>query len=234
MVLWGALVNGLAIVAGSLAGRLLKRIPEGMKNTVMNGIGLTLIVLGVQMGLKSDSFVIVLLSLVIGAVIGEWIRLEDRFTAAGLWLERRIGSGTPGAISQGFITASLVFAVGAMAILGSLDSGMKHNHDILYAKSIMDGFIAIVLTTTLGIGVLFSAVPVLLYQGLIALFATQITRLVSDELMNVIIADLTSAGGMMILGIGLNLLGVTKIKVANLLPGIIVVVALVAITEKWL
>jgi uncharacterized protein len=229
MVLLGALVNGVTVVFGTLLGRLLRRIPESMKQTVMNAIGLAIIVLGIQMGFKSINFLIVILSLVIGAVIGEWIALEDKFTAAGQWLENRIGSSEPGSISQGFITASLVFVVGAMGILGALDSGIKGNHDILYTKAIMDGFIAIILTTTLGVGVLFSAIPIILYEGAIAIFATQITRFIPDALMNNIISELTATGGIMIAAIGLNLLGITKIKVANLLPGILVAVLLVSL-----
>lgn len=228
MVLLGALVNGIAIILGTLLGRLLRRIPDSMKNTVMNGIGLAIIVLGIQMGFKSGNFLIVILSLVIGAVVGEWIDLEDKFNRAGHWLERRVGSNEPGSIAQGFVTASLVFVVGAMGFLGALDSGIKGNHDILYTKAIMDGFISIILTSTLGMGVLFSAIPVFVYEGAIALLATQITRFVPDVLMNDCITEMTAVGGIMIMAIGLNLLGITKVKVANLLPGILVAVLLVA------
>lgn len=227
MVLLGALVNGVAIIAGTLLGRLLQRIPEGMKNTVMNGIGLAVVVLGIQMGLKSENYLIVILSLVVGAVAGEWVDLDEKFTRAGDWLERKTGSSEQGSISQGFVTASLVFVVGAMAILGALDSGMKGSHEILYTKSIMDGFISIILTSTLGVGVLFSAVPVFLYEGAIALLATQITRVVPEALMNNCITEMTAAGGLMIMAIGTNLLGITRIKVANLLPGILVAVVMV-------
>ncbi|MDQ0194143.1 DUF554 domain-containing protein [Paenibacillus wynnii] len=229
MVLLGALVNGITVIVGTLLGRLLRRIPESMKETVMNGIGLAIVVLGIQMGFKSENFLIVILSLVIGAVIGELITLEDKFTSAGQWLENRIGSNEPGSISQGFITASLVFVVGAMGILGALDSGIKGNHDILYTKAIMDGFIAIILTTTLGVGVLFSAIPILVYEGSIAMLATQITRFVPEALLGNCISELTATGGIMIAAIGLNLLGITKIKVANLLPGIIIAVLLVTV-----
>ncbi|OKP74633.1 hypothetical protein A3842_20480 [Paenibacillus sp. P3E] len=229
MVLLGAIVNGIAIIAGTLLGKLLQRIPESMKNTVMQAIGLAIIVLGIQMGFKSGNFLIVILSLVIGAVAGEWIDLDEKFNRVGEWLELKIGSGEQGSLSLGFVTASLVFVVGAMAILGALDSGMKGDHQILYTKAIMDGFISIILTSTLGMGVLFSAIPVFLYEGAIALCATQITRFVPDALMSSIITEMTAAGGVMIMAIGLNLLGITKIKVANLLPGILVAVLLVAI-----
>ena len=228
MVLLGALVNGVTVIFGTLVGRLLRRIPESMKNTVMNGIGLSIVVLGIQMGFKSENYLIVIISLVVGGVNGELIALEDKFTSAGHWLENKIGSKEPGSISQGFITASLVFVVGAMGILGALDSGIKGNHDILYTKAIMDGFIAILLSSTLGIGVVFSAIPIIVYEGSIAIFATQITRFVPDALLNNCISELTATGGIMIAAIGLNLLGITKIKVANLLPGIVVAVLLVS------
>ncbi|MCA1042210.1 DUF554 domain-containing protein [Bacillus infantis] len=227
MFLLGTLVNGLLIVIGTLLGKLLHRIPESMKGTVMYAIGLAVIVLGLQMGFKSENFLIVILSLVLGAVIGEWLGLEDKLNAVGNWLERKIGSNGQGSISQGFVTATLIFVIGAMAIIGALDSGIRGDHDVLYTKSIIDGFTALILTTTLGIGVIFSAIPVVLYEGLIALFATQIDRFVPQALMDQFILEMTAAGGVMIFAIGLNLTGLTKIRVANLLPGILVTAVIV-------
>ncbi|WP_138494544.1 DUF554 domain-containing protein [Paenibacillus pinistramenti] len=229
MVLLGALVNGAAIVFGSALGRLLRRIPEGMKTTVMNGIGLAIVVLGIQMAFKTENFLVVLISLVAGGVLGEWWDVDKRFSQLGGWVERRLGAGEQGGIAQGFITASLVFVVGAMAIIGALDSGMKGNHQVLFTKAVMDGFIAVILTSTLGLGVLLSALPVFLYEGAIALFATQINRFVPQALMDGMIAEMTAAGGILIAAIGLNLLGLTKIKVANLLPAILAAVLLTAL-----
>lgn len=223
MFLMGTLVNGLLIIIGTLFGKLLHRIPESMKTTVMYAIGLSVIVLGLQMGLKSENFLIVILSLVIGAVMGEVLSLEDKLNQVGVWLEKKVGnSGGEGSISQGFVTATLIFVIGAMAIIGALDSGIRGDHDVLYTKSIIDGFTALILTTTLGIGVIFSAIPVMLYQGLIALFAAKIDQFVPQILMDQFIVEMTATGGVMIFAIGLNLTGLTKIKVANLLPGIIV------------
>lgn len=231
MFLLGTIVNGLLIIIGTLLGRLLTRIPENMKATVMHGIGLAVIVLGLQMGFKSANFLIVILSLVIGAVLGEAWKLEDKLNAAGDWLERKIGSKGEGSISQGFVTATLIFVIGAMAIIGALDSGIRGDHDVLYTKAIIDGFTALILTTTLGIGVLFSAIPVMLYQGMIALFATQIDKFIPQALMDSFILELTATGGVMIFAIGLNLIGLTKIRVANLLPGILVTGVLVTISH---
>ncbi|WP_053368614.1 DUF554 domain-containing protein [Bacillus sp. FJAT-27245] len=222
MFLWGTLVNGLLIILGTMLGKLLHRIPEGMKTTVMHGIGLSVMVLGLQMGLKSQNFLIVILSLVLGGVLGEAWALDDKLNRLGLWLERKIGANGKGSISQGFVTATLIFVIGAMAIIGALDSGIRGDHDVLYTKAIIDGFTSIILATTLGIGVMFSAIPVMLYQGTIALFATQIDRIVPAVLMDQFIVEMTATGGVMIFAIGLNLAGLTKIKVANLLPGILV------------
>ena len=231
MFLLGTIVNGLLIIIGTLLGRLLTRIPENMKATVMHGIGLAVIVLGLQMGFKSANFLIVILSLVIGAVLGEAWKLEDKLNSVGDWLERKLGSKGEGSISQGFVTATLIFVIGAMAIIGALDSGIRGDHDVLYTKAIIDGFTALILTTTLGIGVLFSAIPVMLYQGMIALFATQIDKFIPQALMDSFILELTATGGVMIFAIGLNLIGLTKIRVANLLPGIIVTGVLVTISH---
>lgn len=229
MVLLGTIVNGVCIVIGSLFGKFLHKIPERVKGTVMYAIGLAVIVLGLQMGLKSENFLIVILSLVFGAVIGELMMIEEKLNQLGNWLEKRVGSNGQGNISEGFVTATLIFVIGAMAIIGALDSGIRGDHNVLYTKAIIDGFTALILTTTLGIGVIFSAIPVFLYQGLIAIFATQIDRIIPDSLMNSFIVEMTSTGGIMIVAIGLNIAGITKIRVANLLPGILVVAIIVSV-----
>lgn len=230
MFLLGTIVNGLLIIIGTLLGKLLHRIPEQMKGTVMHGIGLAVIVLGLQMGLKSNNFLIVILSLVFGAVLGEYFDLEEKLNRLGNWLELKVGSGSgQGSIAQGFVTATLIFVIGAMAIIGALDSGIRGDHDVLYTKAIIDGFTALILTTTLGIGVIFSAIPVILYEGIIAAFATQIDRLIPQALMDSFISEMTATGGVMIFAIGLNLIGLIKIRVANLLPGIVVTAIIVAI-----
>lgn len=233
MFLLGTLVNGALIIIGTLLGKLLHRIPEEMKTTVMYAIGLSVMVLGLQMGLKSQNFLIVIISLVVGAVIGELLKLEEKLNNLGLWLEKKVGSNGKGSISEGFVTATLIFVIGAMAIIGALNSGIRGDHAVLYTKSLIDGFTSIILTTTLGIGVIFSAVPVILYEGTIALFATQIDRFVPKELMDQFIVEMTSTGGIMILAIGLNLTGITKIKVANLLPGIVVTGVIVTILYNF-
>ncbi|KIL76802.1 DUF554 domain-containing protein [Pseudobacillus badius] len=230
MVLYGSIINGLTIIFGALLGKWLNRIPEGIKGTVMQAIGLAVVVLGLQMGLKSADFLTVIISLVIGAALGELLMLDERLNQVGLWLERKIGKETDEtSVSQGFVTATLIFVIGAMGIIGALDSGIRGNHEVLLTKAIIDGVTALILTTTLGIGVMFSAVPVILYEGIIALFATQIDRFVPKEWMDAFIVEMTAAGGIMILAIGLNLLGLTKIRVANLLPSLVCVGVIITI-----
>ncbi|WP_335871913.1 DUF554 domain-containing protein [Bacillus sp. 2205SS5-2] len=229
MALIGTIVNAFSIILAALLGKLFHRIPDEVKGIVMQAISLVIIVLGLQMGFKSENYLIVIISVVLGAVIGEWLALEKKLNYVGKYIERKIGSNSTSSISQGFVTATLIFVIGAMAVLGALDSGLRGDHDILYTKSIIDGFTALILTTTLGIGVIFSAIPVFLYQGAIALFATQISSFIPDPIMEQFIIEMTSTGGIMIFAIGLNMLGVTTIRVANLLPSIAVVAMIVGI-----
>ncbi|RID82945.1 DUF554 domain-containing protein [Peribacillus asahii] len=223
MVLLGTLVNAACIAIGAIVGRFLQNIPEKVKETVMSGIGLAVAVMGLQMTFKSEQYLIVILSIVIGAVIGEWIDIEKHLNALGKWIESKMKQTEGMSVSQGFVTATLIFCIGAMSILGALDSGIRNDHTVLITKAIIDGFTAIILSSTLGIGVLFSAVPIILYEGVIALLATQIDRWIPSGLMDMFIAEMTATGGLMIAVIGLNIIGLTKIRAANLLPGILVV-----------
>ncbi|NSL52365.1 DUF554 domain-containing protein [Calidifontibacillus erzurumensis] len=227
MVLLGTIVNGVAIIVGTFLGKILHRIPEKIKTLVLQSIGLAVAILGIQMGLKSEQFLIVILSLLFGSIIGELFDLDGKLNALGLWIEKRIGTKEEGGIAKGFVSATLIFVIGAMAIIGALDSGLRGDHQVLYTKSLLDGFTSIVLTTTFGIGVLFSAFPVMIYQGFIALFATQIEKWVPAPIMDGFITEMTAAGGIMILAIGLNMLEITRVRVANMLPAILVVAVIV-------
>lgn len=230
MVLLGSFINALLIVLGAFFGRLIKNIPETMQQTIMTIIGLVIAVLGIQMGLESNNFIIIVVSLVMGTVVGEWLDLEGKFNRFGLWVESLFGKrAQKGTIAQGFVTASLIFVIGSMAIIGALDSGLRNDHDVLITKGIIDGFMAIILASTLGIGVMLSAVPVLFYQGAIALLAGVISTYIPTEALDLFIKEMTATGGVMILAIGLNIANLTKIRVANLLPAIIIVAILVAI-----
>ncbi|GEK35081.1 DUF554 domain-containing protein [Kurthia sibirica] len=234
MILLGSLINGILIVIGSLMGYFLKNIPERMKTMILQIIGLAIALMGIQMGLKSDSFIVIIISLVIGTVIGEWLDLDKGLYKLGKWIEKWFSKGeSHGQISEGFVSATLIFAIGSMAILGALDSGIRQDHSLLITKGLIDGFTAIILTSTLGIGVLLSAVPVFLYQGIIAICAGLISTLIPAVAMESFIVQMTATGGVMILALGLNMVGLTKIRVANTLPAIVVVGIIVTIQYNF-
>ena len=225
MALWGTIINAVAILAGGLLGCLLPRISDGIRRTVMQGLGLALLVLGMTMAFKSDNILIVIGSLVLGGITGELLKIDRGLDKMGKLLERFVnrfnrGKQGNGTIGEGFVTATLVYCIGAMAILGALDGGLRNNHDILYTKSMLDGISAVIFASTLGVGVLFSSIPVFVYQGIIALSASLITLIVDTAQLNVIIAEVTAVGGVLILGIGLNILEIKKVNVANLLPAL--------------
>ena len=215
----GTIVNVIAIICGSLLGLLFRKgIPENYKEIIMSGIGLSVILIGIKSALSSDQLLIVIFSVIIGAGIGEFLKIEAKLESLGSYFERRLASKSSdtGSFARGFVTASLVFCVGSMAIVGALESGLTGNHQTLYAKSILDGVTSLIFASSLGIGVLFSGVAVFLYQGAITLTAVFMKNLLVAET----ISQMTSVGGLLILAIGLNLLGITKIRVGNLLPGI--------------
>ncbi|WP_430509272.1 DUF554 domain-containing protein [Gottfriedia solisilvae] len=231
MVLLGSIVNAIAIIIGSLLGLFIKRIPERMKNLVTQSISLVIIVLGISLAMKTNQVLIVIFSLALGAVVGEWLDIEGKLDKLGQFIESKVKTKNEGSISKGFVTSTLLFCVGAMAILGALDSGLRHNHEILYTKSLMDGFLSIILTSTLGVGVLFSFLPVFLYQGFIAIFASFVPNLVTQHLLNAIIAEISGTGGILLLALGLNSLGVMKIKIGNMLPSILFALLFVCIIQ---
>lgn len=231
MVLLGSLLNALFIIIGALLGRMFKNIPESMKQTVMSIIGLAVAVLGIQMGFESSNFIIVIISLVLGTMVGEWLNFDKQFNRFGQWVETLFGKRSEQeSIAEGFVTATLIFVIGSMAIIGGLDSGLRNDHSVLITKGIIDGFTSIILASTLGIGVLLAAVPVFVYQGAIALFAGVISAYIPQEALDLFIKEMTATGGIMILAIGLNVAGLTKIRVANLLPSIGIVAILVTVT----
>ncbi len=145
--------------------------------------------------MKSEQFLVVIFSLVFGGILGEWWNWEEKLNRLGQWLEAKVSGNGQGSIAKGFVSATLLFVIGAMAIVGALDSGLRGDHSVLYTKSILDGFASVILTTTLGIGVIFSALPVVVYEGSIALLATQIERFVPKEVLDSFIAESTATGG---------------------------------------
>ncbi|MFC1867339.1 DUF554 domain-containing protein [Thermodesulfobacteriota bacterium] len=212
----GTYVNTVAIIAGSLIGLTFSRfIPKKNTGTLMHAVALAVILIGLKMAWKTDNFIIVICSLALGAVLGELLRIEDRLNGLGKWLEKRL-SKAGNNISKGFVTTTLLYCVGSMAIVGSLESGLNGNHDTLFAKSILDGLGSIVFSASLGIGVLFSAASVFLYQGLITISASFIKQFLTVE----VITEMSAAGGLLIVAMGFNMLDIVKIKVGNILPAI--------------
>ncbi|MFG6146778.1 DUF554 domain-containing protein [Halobacillus sp. B23F22_1] len=234
MAILGTIVNGICIIIGTLLGLFFTKIPERFKETVMCGVGLAVLLIGLQMGFETENIVIVLLSLLSGALIGEALHLEERLEYIGRVIERRfIKPGQTSTMAQGFITASLIFGIGAMSVIGALDGGLRNDHEILITKAVIDGFVALVLTSSLGVGVIFSVIPVVLYQGSIALLATQINRWIPQDLLDLFIVEMTATGGLLIVALALNLLKLTKIRVANLLPSLLMVGIILYIAEMF-
>lgn len=211
-------MNTLAIIAGSLAGLVVKGgIPKAYMDTVMQAIGLAVILIGLKGALGGEDLLLVIFSLAIGGVAGEFLRIEERLEHLGLWLERKL-SRVGGDISKGFVTASLLFCVGSMAIVGSLESGLTGNHQTLFAKSVLDGVSSIVFASTFGFGVMLSAGAVFLYQGLITVTAS----FIKPFLIPAVIAQMSAVGGLLIMAIGFNILEFKRIKVGNMLPAILI------------
>jgi len=212
----GTIVNALAIIAGSLLGLVFRGgIPEKYKVTIMQAISLAVILVGLNMALKTKEILLVIISLAVGSALGEFIRIEDRLENLGKFIESKFSKAGDG-IAKGFVVTSLIYCVGSMAIVGSLESGLTGNHQTLYAKSALDGIGSIIFASTLGIGVLFSSFSVFVYQGFITLSAT----LVKPFLIDTVINQMSAVGGLLIMAIGFNLLEIQKIKVGNMLPAI--------------
>ncbi len=218
----GTIVNAAAIIAGTAVGLLFRKgISESTNNTVMSGIGLAVALIGFKMAFKTENELIVILSLVLGGVIGEVLNIEGWLGRAGSYLESKVGGGE-GEVARAFVTTSLIYCVGAMAIMGALEDGLTGNASTLYAKSLLDGTSAVIFTSTMGFGVVFSSIPVFLYQGAITLAAGGLKSFLTPAMIN----EMTATGGLLIVGIASNVLGIKKIKVGNLLPAIFMAVFL--------
>lgn len=217
----GTLINCAAIILGSAVGLLFRKgMKKKISDTVMQGVGLCVLLIGLSGALETQNTLLVIISMVIGGVVGAWIDIDDKMNRLGAFAQRKLTrEGDEGnTFAKGFVTASLIFCVGAMAVVGALDSGIRGDHSTLIAKSMLDGVTSLLLASTLGIGVMLSAVPILLYQGSIALLGTVIAPFLSAE----VITEMSAVGGLLITGIGINMTLEKDIKVANLLPAIIV------------
>lgn len=208
----------MSIIAGSLIGLLFKGgISEKYNRTMMHAIGLAVVLIGVKTALKTDALLIVILSLAVGGILGELLRIEDRLEQLGNLIGNRLSKDSKG-IANGFVSASLLFCVGAMAIVGSMESGLSGDHQTLFAKSILDGISSVFFASTLGIGVIFSAASVFVYQGLITLTASFLGQFLVPD----VVSQMSAIGGLLILAIGIGLLEIKKIKVGNILPAIFI------------
>ena len=213
----GPVVNSLVIIASGLLGCFLIRgIPSRIEEIVKKAIALSIVFIGFRGALECQQVLLLIMSMVCGATLGELIDIDAFMNRLGLWAERRLGfEGKGRSFSKGFVSASMLFCSGSMAIVGSMQSGLTGNHEVLFAKSILDGAISIVFGASMGIGVVFSAIPVFLYQSSIALAAMSVKNLLTDD----IIREMSAVGSLIIAAIGFNFLGVKEeIKVANLIP----------------
>ena len=210
----GAVVNTLAAVVGGLLGSLLKRgIPERFADLVQKGLALCVLYIGIKGSLVGTNTLVTILSLVLGAILGELMNIDGAIERLGAWAQRKLSKGGS-RLGEGFVTASLLFCVGSMAVVGSLQSGLTGNHETIFTKSMLDFVSAIILASTLGLGVCLSGAFVLVYQGAIVLLARWAAPILSDY----VVAEMSCAGSLLIVALGLNMLGITKLKVANLLP----------------
>ncbi|MEE8174384.1 MAG: DUF554 domain-containing protein [Dehalococcoidia bacterium] len=229
----GIVINVAAVVAGGTLGTLLgEGLPSRIRHIIMHGVGLVTLAVGMSMAITTKNFVLVLVSIIIGGILGEWWRLEERLDGAGKWLETK-ASRFPflarGEFTKGFVTASLVFCVGPMTVLGSIQDGLSGDYTLLAVKSVLDGFSSLAFAASMGMGATFAAITVLVCQGILTLGASLFQTILTDAM----ITEMTATGGVMILGIGLLLLEIKLVRVANFLPALAVIPLLVALWEKW-
>src|SRR5664280_126173 len=214
----GATANAVAIVVGSLIGMLVgKFLKEDIRNAIFIANGLAVASIGIGMALKTGNAVIMVMALVSGVVVGELLRLEDRVNAAAESFQERLHVASGSQWAEGLVTASLIYCIGPMTIIGSIQEGLTGNGTLIYTKSILDLVISISLAAALGSGVVFSAIPVFIIQGSLTLLGSALGFLMQPYILN----ELTATGGLMVIAISINLLGLKKIKLANFLPGLI-------------
>jgi uncharacterized membrane protein YqgA involved in biofilm formation len=216
----GAIIAGTAI--GSLAG---SRLPARMRRIVLYAIGLVVLLIGFQMAVRTQNVLVVLGAILIGGIIGELLRIEERLEQLGQFFQKKFSKGSEQSIAEGFVTASLVFCVGPMAILGSISDGLSGDYRLLSIKAVMDGFASIAFGASLGWGVGLSALSILVYQGGITLFAGSLPGALNEAM----ITEMTATGGLIIIGIGIKLLDLKDLPLANFVPAIAVAPAILAL-----
>ena len=230
--LWGSIVNALAVVGGSCIGLILyyalgaakkgtSARMNGLSDAIMKGLGLCVLLIGMQGAVQTETVLMVIISIVLGAVLGHLFDLDRLVNCLGQWIEKKT-KGRFGNVADGFVNASLLFCVGAMTVVGSLNSGLSGDHTMQYTKSMLDMTSSVIFASSMGFGVLLSAIPVLVLQGGITLLAVWIEPLLTDRA----IAEMTAVGSLLIIGLAFNIMGVTKLKVMNYLPAIFLPIVL--------
>jgi uncharacterized membrane protein YqgA involved in biofilm formation len=218
----GTLINAAAVIVGSTLGLIVQsRLPKKITKITFQGIGLFTLFMGIQMALKTNQVLLMVFSIVLGSIIGELLNIEKHLNKIGEFIKSKTPAKTA-TFSEGFITAFLLFCMGSMSILGSIEDGLGHEPTLLLAKSVLDGFSSLALAATLGIGVLFSVFPLLIFQGGITLFAAYITNFLGNS----IIVELSAVGGLLLIGLAINILEIKHIKVTNMLPSLLVILIL--------
>jgi|WetSurMetagenome_2_1015567.scaffolds.fasta_scaffold15121_2 uncharacterized protein len=222
----GTAINTGAILTGSLIGASIgSRLPEKIRTTVLQVLGLVIILIGLQMSLQTKNILVVLGALISGGVLGELLGITEGLEKFGRFLQANLAKQQSSRFGEGFVTASLVFCVGPMAILGSIQDGLLGDYRLLAVKAMLDGFISIAFAASLGWGVALSALSILIYQGSITLFASALSQVLSESM----ITEMTATGGLIIVGIGLNLLEIKDLRLANLLPALFIAPFIMAI-----
>ena len=214
------IVNTVAILVGGFLGLLFgNKIKQDYSKTIMCGLGICTMVIGITGAITTENILLVILCLVIGTILGEWLNIEKRLDSAGDWLKKRVAKNGGGRFTEGFVTASLLFCVGSMAVMGSLDAGIRGDYSTIFTKSILDGVMSVTFAATMGVGVLFSALSIFVYQGALTLLAGLVEPLLSAEA----IGEMSAVGGILLIGTGINILGLTKerIRVGNMLPALL-------------
>ena len=229
------LVNCASVIAGSLVGLIFcKKINDSLSDIVCSDAGVVTMVIGFQMAFQYKSIVILALSVIMGGIIGSWLDIDGKILALGKVLEKKFGKkeeqNSKQNFAYAFLNSSVLFCVGAMAVLGSFNAGINKDYTLIFTKSILDGFMAIVFAAAMGVGTAFSALTVLVYQGLLTLRSTWIAPYVTEEMLT----ELSAVGGAVIVMIGINLLKIRTIKTANYLPAIILAVVFVIIKNAFI
>ena len=215
-----AIVNAAVVILGAVIGLLLGgKIREELMGTLVAGLGISVVVIGITSAVETSNIIIVIVSIVLGTVLGELLRIEDRLDGLGSWIKGRLGKHGGAHFTEGFVTASLLFCVGSMAIMGSFDAGLRGDYQTIFAKSALDGVMAVTFAATMGLGVAFSSLPVLVYQGALTL----LTSLVAPYLSEPVVTEMSAVGGILLIGTGINILGLSpkRIKVGNMLPAMV-------------